>query len=598
MPKLPENFRPEVEFRELDIVIAPDEGADGIGHMVQWYVDHVTDEEVRLFRGDPVVYVTFPVSSIYNWNVGDFEFYNLLGFEKGQFVSVQRSGKDRLQPGWEIRNFLLDHGKVVAVVAGSDDKSPIVKKVPLDKLRRDNPEVDESLDELTQTREGCKTALNQVLTDIGGHRIDENIHTERKDELFSTAYYLYFQIMKNLTKRLKKDLRQDGDVLVPLPRNVADKIPTDEVELEFVYDLASDLIYRNGVLGELFPEQGDMRVDHMAFMMKKKDCFVSIGLTERIADRKINLDLPIPETAIVSQKSTPEQVYQYGNVYAYTTVGGRKENQDGFYYDPESGKHGRMAIADGMGGEAHGEEASHIALKTVALNPGHSYDIDMLASTASEAMRKNPVMGPYSRGGTTLTFARPLSVTPGVCAKYEISHIGDSIPIVFYPASRSILYQGTPQNMLGFNMNGMDPNEISRLAHLESSNVRGPLTQEACVEIYRMTGPGSSSLFSDISPNTDSNTESHTETMDLPNGAIVFMATDGVLEVVSIYELSQLFFDEPFEKACNMLKAKVDKRKRTLKQGRSIEIQVAPETFLTVNKAHDNATFAAQEVAF
>ncbi len=111
----------------------------------------------------------------------------------------------------------------------------------------------------------------------------------------------------------------------------------------------------------------------------------------------------------------------------------RKNNEDCFLVDPAVGL---LLVADGMGGAAAGEVASHMAVESVAEAVRASDEVtpELLASAITtaglqvqEAARRNSA---YSGMGTTMVVVAHLGG-----GRYGIAHVGDSRAYLYHDGS-------------------------------------------------------------------------------------------------------------------------------------------------------------------
>lgn len=317
------------------------------------------------------------------------------------------------------------------------------------------------------------------------------------------------------------------------------------------------------------------------------------NITLKVVCAETDVD-KIPDSARILN-GKPVDTFSSDTCRAFTDIGHKNRNEDSALVDEERGLY---AVADGVGKYIDGHIASLSAVQAVALNPDAKKTSSRLVAKATVHILKNRLEEGV-RSGTALTFARHLEDKPGEGADYELSHIGDSRPIVIGP-SGELLYAGTPHNKNTqlFELN-LD-NDVDELIEKEMADfIQGPTdTPEIRREIFRLLGPGGSSLVGSITTEYGVAGDVDTVSLFCPNGSTVLLITDGMLELLSIYEIQQLFTENTFYKACSLLRNYVDARAARMEDGNPVTIQVGLETTVELRERFgtDNSTFTATHV--
>lgn len=281
---------------------------------------------------------------------------------------------------------------------------------------------------------------------------------------------------------------------------------------------------------------------------------------------------------------------------AWTHAAGRQHNQDGYCASP----HG-FAVADGIAGGQDGAKYAETVLKLLALNEeGHFPFYPLLQEIRRVLLRQAKLA---LRGGTTLAMARETIDSSGE-RWIEMAHVGDTTPLLLN-AEGELVYVGIPQSHKGQALRaGVTNTEMKQW--LEGRIRNGPeidlSNREIRDQLIFLLYPDHG-IDNCISLHWDLG---HPETarQKITSGMTLFLLSDGVTDVVSLYEIAQFFKNYPFQEACCELQALVLGRQRMI-QGLSEPganrplVQIAPEVYIEIGRIFegsegDNATFVAK----
>jgi hypothetical protein len=293
--------------------------------------------------------------------------------------------------------------------------------------------------------------------------------------------------------------------------------------------------------------------------------------------------LVAPEVTVKSVKHYFDEETQ---TFAWSSLGGRVHNEDGFAIVPGEE---RYAVADGMGGPDSGEQASKLALMTWAVEGDLSKANDVLTDK----------MHPFSDGGTTFAEGRVLERFDDESVKLEVEHQADSVPMLLDTVGKREIYMGLEQNIPG----GLraDPKKTHEYFHEKKwgRSVKGPLTHAVIDEVVRLKHSKANTICNGINcSGTYKDKEPISKTQICPKGTVMLLLTDGVTDVMSRHEIAQIFYENPFHEACVMLANEVERRQKDLSGG-DVVLQVWPDGTETVLEdysfGNDNATFVGRQ---
>lgn len=194
------------------------------------------------------------------------------------------------------------------------------------------------------------------------------------------------------------------------------------------------------------------------------------------------------------------------------------------------------AVADGMGGEAHGEIASQLAVETIAKNfenkkarlTPEKLVIDSLKRSHKKIRLKGESLDNSPKMGTTCTLAAITPAPGNGRLKVHLGHIGDSR--MYLVEQDGIRQMSTDHTMVQklLEVGALKPDEVEHFVH---KNV-----------IYKSLGGNEDLLLDPV------------EEFDLPKGSILLMCSDGFSNYIKAEEMQRILqAKESLEEACHYM---------------------------------------------
>lgn len=194
------------------------------------------------------------------------------------------------------------------------------------------------------------------------------------------------------------------------------------------------------------------------------------------------------------------------------------------------------AVADGMGGEAHGEIASRLAVETIEktfekkktkLTP-EKLVIDSLVRSHKKIRRKGESFDTSLKMGTTCTLAALTPVPGNGNLRVHLGHIGDSR--MYLVGKDDIRQMSTDHTMVQklLEVGALKPDEVEHFVH---KNI-----------IYKSLGGNEDLLLDPV------------EEFDLPHGSIILICSDGFSNYIKPDEMRRILQGkESLEAACHYM---------------------------------------------
>ena len=194
------------------------------------------------------------------------------------------------------------------------------------------------------------------------------------------------------------------------------------------------------------------------------------------------------------------------------------------------------AVADGMGGEAHGEIASQLAVETIEktfekkrakLSP-EKLVIDSLVRSHKKIRLKGESFDNSPKMGTTCTLAAISPASKHGNLRVHLGHIGDSR--MYLVQNDGIRQMSTDHTMVQklLDVGALKPDEVEHFVH---KNV-----------IYKSLGGAEDLLLDPV------------EEFDVPYGSIILICSDGFSNYIKPEEMAQILQGkESLEKACHYM---------------------------------------------
>jgi protein phosphatase len=194
------------------------------------------------------------------------------------------------------------------------------------------------------------------------------------------------------------------------------------------------------------------------------------------------------------------------------------------------------AVADGMGGEAHGEIASQLTVETIAKNfdkkktklSPEKLVIDSLKRSHRKIRLKGESFDDSPKMGTTCTLAAITKARRNGSMRVHLGHIGDSR--MYLVEHNDIRQMSTDHTMVQklLEVGALKPDEVEHFVH---KNV-----------IYKSLGGAEDLLLDPV------------EAFDLPKGGILLICSDGFSNYIKPDEMLQILQAKTsLEEACHYM---------------------------------------------